>query len=496
MILFFESMGFKNELFKITNENGNVRYVKSFPLPLPFLYFFLKYFNIKTRYLDSQVSRTYLLRSFIRGVYEDVRLHGLKFFLDCLLLSIAFFKPAESLLFRISDQENNEIFIERQPKLFGFRPLFAPVIKQYRDDCSTLLFILSSDSERRFMPSFTSMKQSGLVRTFEINKPQRVLSRELHTEVTVINGKHCVDSGKNIICTTPFEIRPFAEFPFEGIVSYRQHNMMLNEVQIAQERKDSDSTPLFLGYCHSPNNYYHFIVEVLPRILFTLPVSGEPTSCLLDSAAPSQIKEICNKILGKAPTIVNLAESHLRFNQLEILRDYRYSKLVDFHESTVGVNCFSSRKNDLLLVKTALERSFFTNSVSGERPLNKKVFVTRPSSFSRNPQNLKEIETALMDRGIEVLETSIMTTAQQIALFASCEKIVSLSGASLTNLMFCNPRTRVSVIPSDADSSTDIFWRDFANIFKLDFECIRNVAVYGRKETYTIQLGEVLKEFD
>ncbi|MEM7744384.1 MAG: glycosyltransferase family 61 protein [Pseudomonadota bacterium] len=85
-------------------------------------------------------------------------------------------------------------------------------------------------------------------------------------------------------------------------------------------------------------------------------------------------------------------------------------------------------------------------AVYGEIPTEKsddRLYVTRGSAKLRQPDNGKELRERLEARGFQGFTASDDNHPEQISRFASASVIVSIHGAGLTNLLFCQPGTRV-----------------------------------------------------
>jgi capsular polysaccharide biosynthesis protein len=74
---------------------------------------------------------------------------------------------------------------------------------------------------------------------------------------------------------------------------------------------------------------------------------------------------------------------------------------------------------------------------------NKKIFISRQDASSRKILNEDEIFELLRDQGFERYFLTLMSIPEQILLFKNAETIVSAIGSGLTNIIFCDPTTRI-----------------------------------------------------
>ena len=101
---------------------------------------------------------------------------------------------------------------------------------------------------------------------------------------------------------------------------------------------------------------------------------------------------------------------------------------------------------------------------------------------------------------IRIVELDDVSLNFQIELFSQASVIVAPTGAALTNLMFCQPGTKVFIFMSDHEATNYYLWSALGNIFELDVEIIlgkRSYAVtnnYAVHDDYSIDADLVLKE--
>ena len=72
---------------------------------------------------------------------------------------------------------------------------------------------------------------------------------------------------------------------------------------------------------------------------------------------------------------------------------------------------------------------------------NRKIFISRDDAPARKLVNAEEVLMAL--QGWETVTLTGMSTTKQIELFSSASHVISTHGAGLTNLLWCQPGTKV-----------------------------------------------------
>lgn len=100
----------------------------------------------------------------------------------------------------------------------------------------------------------------------------------------------------------------------------------------------------------------------------------------------------------------------------------------------------------------------------------RRLYISRRDANSRKFVNEGEIVHLLENFGFEIVELSQYSFVEKIELFANADLIVGLTGAGLTNLMFCSENTRViEIFPT---SYVTYFYAGMAGYLKLDYRAL------------------------
>jgi capsular polysaccharide biosynthesis protein len=168
------------------------------------------------------------------------------------------------------------------------------------------------------------------------------------------------------------------------------------------------------------SNYYHWMVEALPKIL----------SC------------------------------KLKLEDVTIVLPVGYRKF-KFHEETlrllnVGVEYFDEEKERLYFKKVFVPlnvalggtanklfidelRKKLIAPMQSQRQGGRKVYCSRKFADKRKIVNEEAVTSMLMNEGFEIVAWENMTFNEQIQLAAQTNFLVGLHGAGLTNMIFMNP---------------------------------------------------------
>lgn len=111
---------------------------------------------------------------------------------------------------------------------------------------------------------------------------------------------------------------------------------------------------------------------------------------------------------------------------------------------------------------------------------NKKVFISR-NDTSRKIGNEQDIFDALQKYGFEQYELSKLSVEDQILLFYNAEIIVAEHGAGLTNILFCNPGTKIVEIFQTL--KCNCYWY-LAHALGLSYRAVKTVEFQNGMQVY------------
>ena len=139
-----------------------------------------------------------------------------------------------------------------------------------------------------------------------------------------------------------------------------------------------------------------------------------------------------------------------------------------------GTFCLS--KHALSLVKYKIE-SFLELSLAKSGKSSKRIIVSRGSSTTRRWLNENDCIKLLDTLNFKLIDPSKLSLSQQVEAFSTAEIILGPHGAGLTNIMFCNPGTKVIEIRSQeqgGEYSSANCYEELSSIFRVKhhtFDC-------------------------
>ncbi len=186
-------------------------------------------------------------------------------------------------------------------------------------------------------------------------------------------------------------------------------------------------------------NYGHFILEMLPRAWFARSQLDCRWPAIIQGHG-SPIEHVSRQALrsiGYAPSeILSVGRDPVLVRELLFVDGLAEHPL---YLSPFALRCYDEIAEGISAGTTA------------------KVFASRGRGATRNFVDEPAVATALEAAGFSIIAAGDMSFEAQVALYRGAEHIVGVSGAALTNLLFCRPGTRVDVF-SPTSASEVLFW--------------------------------------
>lgn len=205
-------------------------------------------------------------------------------------------------------------------------------------------------------------------------------------------------------------------------------------------------------------NYYHWIVEGLPRLL-----------PILDDAKYDSYPIILTR--GLHENIVRSVKLLAPDRDLIFIDKLCLTRVKDAvypsepnrsYEPKHGFARNGHFRQDLSLLSKLASKLKTSIKIQPAFKFD-KVYLTR-RGYSRDLQNSHEVETFLAQRGFEILDPAKLTFDEQISLFAQAKVIISPSSSALTGIIFCHSSTIVcSLHPANVYKSL-FTWQALARV--------------------------------
>ena len=291
----------------------------------------------------------------------------------------------------------------------------------------------------------------------EINFLDYKLKHQLNvTDINLKKNKDSIISLTNIkniylysnlwtVITKDFYIfkdfeRVYSNFKHQNHILNRQDDLK-EKLQLTNEIKGNY---FLLG---GENNYYHLLVDFLPRLICLKELNLENTFVLINSEILDKFQLFIAKIIKE----MNL--NNVKFIKIDsINRLYKFENL--FITSKPSTN-FAYEFYDKIIGKFI-----------DKKPL-KNLYIKRGNVSNRKVINETGVEKLLSKYNYEIIDCAKLSVDDQIKKFSSAKNIIIVHGASLANLLFAPNKINVLEIRSNIDGefSTKLNINNKFNLF-------------------------------
>ena len=250
-------------------------------------------------------------------------------------------------------------------------------------------------------------------------------------------------------------------------------------------------------------NYYHWITEILPKLILMLKHLNKIDSSiviLMDDAVAPQCLEVARLFLS----------NYLK-DRFEI-RFVKKGELVHCDNLVYCTPTWLSLDNTKFLpnpvneffistdVLTELHQEMGRLISPASRIHNRKIYIQRQNNRLRVLKNVHALERLMYKHGFEFIDPSHLSFEEQTSLFSQSKVVVGVSGAAFTNILFMPEGSlAISLYPSAQSTNFYVFQplADVANVdlvhFLTDPEDDSN-CVHGDSSVNIEALDSLLRE--
>lgn len=264
-----------------------------------------------------------------------------------------------------------------------------------------------------------------------------------------------------------------------SITRFHDNNIVVGVPKINKLNPSFDEAILFSEKCSS--NYFHWIFESMSKIktIDQLP-NAKNIPIIIDSSLPFQHYEMLKLVFDD-------------FEERKFISFSRYSDAIHIQNLIIPEPPIylsdNWEKADIDRVLIGAEHlKYLVKKILGKINDNlginsyKRIFLDR-SGNHRGLLNRQEVTETLEANGFKIVRPEKMLFEEQVKLFRNAEIIVAPSGAALSNIIFCKPKTKVVVLTSSIHQGDCIF-NTIAKIFKLNCSYIGGAIKTPTQETF------------
>ena len=289
-----------------------------------------------------------------------------------------------------------------------------------------------------FLPKTTN----GLIKKIDINNTLFKTFKNGKYQIYIVkNARIYTDNNENVAIIKNNLILPNISFQQAyGILRVSKYNCALVKGTPSFVKKIKGRV---FNLCQgaSGNNYFHFIFDIIPKIYL---LSSKISLDKIDYFYIADPKNWQIKILKTLGIYENKLLSSKKHNH--IIADEIYA--VDHPWYTKG-HIHNSVKEIPSWIITRNRKLFLKDNKNSQR---KKIFLDRSKSSYNHCQinNPGTLNRFIKKKNFKSYKPELLTFKNQIKLFNDSSIIIGAHGASLTNIIFCKPGTKIiEIIPAD-----------------------------------------------
>jgi hypothetical protein len=214
-------------------------------------------------------------------------------------------------------------------------------------------------------------------------------------------------------------------------------------------------------------NYYHFLVDALPRIwaLHHPDLRDLSITLFLTRPLQSEKEDLLRSLL---PSNVSIRSTH-RFSRVQV--DH-YVHLPYLSKDRIGYNRDRIEMSGGFIPQEYLDffrEHMLQKSTDADVPSCEYLYVTRRGADMRRLQNEGEVSGYLEDRGFATIRPEDYSLTEQARLFDSAQVVVAQHGAALANLIYMRDGAVIEIFSS---SDMPQYYTQCARTLGLEYEPI------------------------
>ena len=264
-----------------------------------------------------------------------------------------------------------------------------------------------------------------------------------------------VVSGKYVICReNAADLR--SDWP-AGLWMYKWAHPSFNDGVLVSRPLETNRAvdEAIAGFGRCDTNWFHFIIETLPRILNASEFAAKQIPILVQSDIPASALDAISATTARE--IIKIGGEHLRVSTLYVPQTRSITMDSAFLENVTGDFSASSLFN---------LRDKLLSAFPPEKGGAKKIVLLRQGLY-RRIKNIKKVLSVLENYGFKFIDIGSLPLKEQINVIHNAEVIVSQGGAAVTNMLFANNEAKFIGLIGPAKNQY-LLWENFLNCLNLE----------------------------
>ncbi len=313
--------------------------------------------------------------------------------------------------------------------------------------------------------------------------PQPYVSLIEHAIIT--GGSGLVISRSGELLSDEMVDYPTEHFGIKSpFVIYRHHDKVIVSYQ---NQPDTNIKEGILISCDHDNNYFHWLVECLPKLVFIDELKRfQGVPLLVPAGLHPNLKAALEKVNLTGHPVVEL-EPGVAYHVDKLVFVSALSRVIDRYRGQADFDSDIVLSHKWIAKVTDLLRK-------GAPPAKKpwrRVYLARRRGL-RALENHAEVEQLMSGEGFEIVELVDVSLDYQIEFFSEVAEIVAPTGAALTNMLFCQPGTKVVIFMSSHETTNFYFWSCLADVAGVDVTVIAGRRLYRLTNYWSVHDDYVL----
>jgi hypothetical protein len=301
-------------------------------------------------------------------------------------------------------------------------------------------------------------------------------------DAIVFGGSNVVVSREDIVLND--ELVDFNDPAFGiklSLITDRQKDSVTINFNKYQLRPEADIEKGILLSCGHDMNYFHWLVECLPKLAFIDELNKfENAPLLIPKGLHQNLMAALHKVNKNNHPLIFL-EPDTPYRVKKLIAPSALSQVVDRYE---GAPAFDV---DIVLSHKWISKvsELLKKGLQLDTKPWRKLYLTRRAGL-RSLGNREEIERLVSEHDFEIVDLVGESLDAQIKLFSETSLIVAPTGAALTNMLFCPPGTKVIIFMSNHEVTNYHFWSSLGTIANLDVTTIAGDRLFNLTNYWSV----------
>ena len=294
----------------------------------------------------------------------------------------------------------------------------------------------------------------------------KVFNNKKYFTYKIKKGRIYTDYVQNVASISKNILHGPSSFQYanDKIISPKYNSVLENGTPRIKKKYRGRVLSLIQGA--SGENYFHWLMDILPRIKIC--TENYPLNKIDFFYTP-------NPSLAQMESLNLLGINKKKIINSKFIRHITAEETVFTTHPWYEKGKFNDQSNKLSLWSVLWLKSTFLK-FKKEFKIIKKIFLDRSDNKYPRLNNYKQIKKKLEKQNFQFIELNKLSFVKQIYLFWNAKYIIGPHGAAFTNLIFCKPRTKV--IEFKPYNHPGKYYERISKINKLNYKSIYSSKKY------------------